>query len=372
MTAQREWYEKDYYKVLGVSKDASDKEITRVYRKLAKAYHPDSNPGSEEKFKEVSAAYDVLGDAAKRKEYDEVRSAGPMAGGFGGFPGGTSTPGGSGEFRAEDLGDLIGGLFNRGRNRSAGPQRGADVETELHLSFHDAATGVTSSVNVSGEAVCSVCGGTGAATGTVPQVCARCNGTGSVSDNQGFFSFSQTCPACRGRGLVVDRACSNCGGAGTEHRNRVVKVRIPAGVEPGQRIRIKGRGAPGKNGGPSGDLYVLVHVGRHELFSRKGVDLTVSVPVTFAEASLGADITVPTLDGSVRLRIPEGTKSGRVFRVKGKGITTTGKNARSGDLLASIEIVVPKDLTAEQRVLIEELAKAIPQSPRETFVSRQG
>lgn len=361
MAPQREWLETDYYKVLGVSSTATDKEITRTYRKLAKQYHPDTNSGTEEKFKEISAAYDVLGDAQKRKEYDEVRAMGPMSSVLGGAGrgGGANT-----DFRVEDIGDLIGGLFNRGRGRGAGPQRGQDQEASIHLSFEEAASGATTSVMVSGEASCSVCGGSGAAPGTVPQVCARCNGHGTVSDNQGFFSFSQPCPACRGRGLIVEKACPACRGSGIEQRARAVKIRIPPGVEPGQRIKIKGRGAPGKNGGPAGDLFVAVHVARHELFGRKGSDLTLSLPITFPEAVLGAVITVPTLTGHVSLKVPSGTKSGQTFRVKGKGMAKPRKNEESGDLLVTVDIVVPANLNKDQTRLIEELREVIPQDPR--------
>ncbi len=259
MAAQREWFEKDYYKVLGVVSTATDKEITRAYRKLAKEHHPDANPGSEERFKEISAAYDVLGDAEKRKEYDEVRRHGPVGGGFG-------APGG-GTFRMEDMGDLsdlFGGLFGGGGGRTRpqqrGPQRGADMEAQLHLSFEDAVHGVTTSVNVPQEVRCSNCRGSGAAPGTSTHTCPRCGGTGSLNDNQGLFSLSTVCPDCVGRGTLFDTPCPVCHGTGTEQKVRSVKVRIPPGVESGQRIRVKGRGAPGQGMAPAGDLYVVVHV----------------------------------------------------------------------------------------------------------------
>src|SRR5271155_4509461 len=250
MAAQREWFEKDYYKVLGVVPTASDKEITRAYRKLAKENHPDTNPGTEERFKEISAAYDVIGDTEKRKEYDEVRARGPV-GGFGGVPGG----GGGGTFRMEDmgdLGDLVGGLGGGGAGRTRttqrGPQRGADMEAQLHLSFQDAVHGVTTSVNVPQEVRCSNCRGSGAAPGTSTHTCPRCGGTGSLNDNQGLFSLSTVCPDCMGRGQLFDTPCPVCHGTGQEQKVRSVKVRIPAGVEDGQRIRVKGRGAPGGGG----------------------------------------------------------------------------------------------------------------------------
>ena len=258
MAAQREWFEKDFYKVLGVVPTATDKEITRAYRKLAKEHHPDANPGSEERFKEISAAYDVLGDADKRKEYDEVRRHGPV-GGFG-------APGG-GTFRMEDMGDLsdlFGGLFGGGgrTTRTRGPQRGADMEAQLHLSFQDAVHGVTTSVNVPQEVRCSNCRGSGAAPGTSTHTCPRCGGTGSLNDNQGLFSLSTVCPDCVGRGTLFDTPCPVCHGTGTEQKVRSIKVRIPAGVENGQRIRVKGRGAPGQGMAPAGDLYVVVQVAR--------------------------------------------------------------------------------------------------------------
>ena len=272
MAAQREWFEKDYYKVLGVVPTASEKEITRAYRKLAKENHPDTNPGTEERFKEISAAYDVIGDAEKRKEYDEVRARGPV-GGFGGVPGG----GGGGTFRMEDmgdLGDLFGGLFGGGGGRTRttqrGPQRGADMEAQLHLSFQDAVHGVTTSVNVPQEVRCSNCRGSGAAPGTSTHTCPRCGGTGSLNDNQGLFSLSTVCPDCMGRGTLFDTPCPVCHGTGQEHKVRAVKVRIPAGVEDGQRIRVKGRGAPGQGMAPAGDLYVVVHVANHDVFGRSG------------------------------------------------------------------------------------------------------
>ncbi|HEY1826847.1 MAG TPA: molecular chaperone DnaJ [Acidimicrobiales bacterium] len=363
MAVQREWFEKDYYKVLGVVSTATDKEITRAYRKLAKQYHPDANPGSEERFKEISAAYDVLGDADKRKEYDEVRKHGPI-GGFG-APGG-----GGGTFRMEDfgdLGDIFGGLFgNRTRTTQRGPQRGADMEASLHLSFQDAVHGVTTSVNVPQESRCSNCRGSGAAPGTSTHTCPRCGGTGSLNDNQGLFSLSTVCPDCVGRGTLFDTPCPVCHGTGSEQKVRAVKVRIPAGVEDGQRIRVKGRGAPGQGMAPPGDLYVVVHVGAHETFGRSGRNLTITVPLTYPEAVLGTTVTVPTLDAKVTLKVPAGTPSGKVLRVRGRGVPAgNGRNAgKPGDLLVKVEVVVPTDLTEEQRAAIESLAAVSDEAPR--------
>ncbi len=362
MAAQREWFEKDYYKVLGVVSTATDKEITRAYRKLAKQYHPDTNPGSEERFKEISAAYDVLGDAEKRKEYDEVRKHGPLSGGFGGTPGG-------GTFRMEDvgdLGDLFGGLFGNRRTQQRGPQRGADMEAALHLSFQDAVHGVTTSVNVPQDARCSNCRGTGAAPGTSTHTCPRCGGSGSLNDNQGLFSLSTVCPDCVGRGQLFDTPCPVCQGSGTERKVRSIKVRIPAGVEDGQRIRVKGRGAPGQGMAPPGDLFVVVHVGAHANFGRSGRNLTITVPVTFPEAALGTTITVPTLESKVTLKVPPGTQSGKVMRVRGRGVPAgNGRNAgKPGDLMVKVEVVVPTELNDEQRAAIESLAKVSDEAPR--------
>lgn len=370
MDAQREWFEKDYYAVLGVSADASQKDITKAYRKLARENHPDTNKGdaaAEERFKEISAAYDVVGDADKRAKYDEVRRLGPVGNPFGG--GGAGGGFGGGGFTAEnvDLGDLLGNLFGRGgRQRGGpgpqGPVRGANLETELHLSFEDALNGVTTSVHLVSDAVCSGCRGSGAEPGSDVVVCPQCAGRGVIDENQGLFSFSQPCPRCGGGGMVVDDPCHTCGGSGVERRPRTVKVKIPAGVTEGQRIKLKGRGGPGRHGGPPGDLYVIVHVGRHELFGRRGRNLTLSVPITFAEAALGADVKVPTLSGEpVTIRIPSGTRSGRTFKVKGKGASSANG---TGDLLVTVEVAVPQNPSAEERDLIAKLAEASDESPR--------
>src|SRR5438445_2125915 len=361
----REWFEKDYYKVLGVPEHATQKEIKAAYRRLSKQYHPDQNPGSEERFKEVSAAYDVIGDSEKRKQYDEMRRLGPMGfapGGGGGF---TAGPGAEGFTFVGDLGDLFGGLFGRGRaarGRGAGPARGDDLETELHLSFLDAVNGVTTTVHVTSESTCSTCHGTGAAPGTSPVVCPRCAGRGTIEENQGPFSFSQPCPQCGGRGMIVEKACPTCRGSGVTVQPRQVKVRVPAGVEDAQRIRLKGRGGPGRNGGPPGDLYVVVRVGSHALFGRRGKDLTLTVPVTFAEAALGAEVKVPTLAEPVTLRVPAGTSTGKTFRVRGRGVPQARGGA--GDLLVTVDVAVPKNLSKAEREAIEALAEVSTESPR--------
>ena len=367
MTAQREWFEKDYYKVLGVAESATDKEITRAYRKLAKELHPDTNPGGEDRFKEVSAAYDVLGDAERRTEYDEVRRMGPMAGGFAGGGGGFGGPSGfdPNNFRTGDMGDLgdiLGGLFGRGRGRrQQAPQRGADIEAGLHLSFADAIRGITTSVNIPSDVACSTCRGSGAAPGTHVLTCQRCGGAGSVDDDQGMFSLSQPCPTCRGRGQVVETPCGSCHGTGREASTRSVKVRIPSGVEDGQRIRVKGRGAPGQATAPPGDLYVVVHVGSDPRFGRRGRNLTTTASVSFPDAVLGSTVTVDTLDAPVTLKVPAGTASGTTLRVRGRGVPEgTGKKARpAGDLLVKVEVLVPKVLTDDQRAAVEALRAAM-------------
>ncbi len=352
MAPQREWFEKDYYKVLGIASTATDKEITKAYRKLAKENHPDSNPGREDRFKEISAANAVLSDPDLRREYDEVRRLGPNAfgmGGGGGGAGGFGFPG--------DINDLLGGLFNQGgaRTRARSPRRGSDLETSVAITFDDAVAGVVTKVDVMTDGPCETCDATGAAPGTRPTLCSACGGRGTIEQNQGFFSFSQPCGTCHGTGMKIEHPCHRCQGTGNARTARTVNVRIPAGVEDGQRIRLKGRGGAGLNGGQPGDLKVTVNVGRHAMFGRKGPDLTLVVPVTIPEAVLGATIEVPTLDGKVSLRLPAGTKSGRTMRVKGKGAATKGSH---GDLLVTVEVAIPTELSTEQRTAMEALALA--------------
>jgi molecular chaperone DnaJ len=361
VAAQREWFEKDYYKTLGVSDDASPKEITKAYRKLARDSHPDTHPGdaaAEERFKEVSAAYDVLGDEAKRKEYDEIRKYGPVGG-----MGGAGTGGSPFNFNvgSDGLGDVLGQMFGRGRrgggaSSAAGPQRGGDIEATLNLDFADAAKGLTTTLYLTSDAPCSTCSGSGAKPGTQPKVCSICGGRGVVDDNQGFFSFSSPCRNCGGNGVIIETPCGTCRGSGVERRPREVQARIPAGVADGQRIRLKGRGAPGRNGGPAGDLIVECHVQPHERFGRDGNNLTVRVPVTFTEAALGADVQIPTLDGpTVTLRVRPGTQPGSRHRVRGKGIATA---KATGDLIVTVDVVVPTELNDEQRRALEAFAQA--------------
>jgi molecular chaperone DnaJ len=366
----KDFLEKDYYKALGVSKGASADEIKKSYRKLARKYHPDANKGdsaSEERFKEISEAYNVLSDPKRRAEYDEARSlfgSGarvPGAGGGGQFGGfdlgdlfGSSSAGGR-------LGDVLGGVFGgRGRTTTttqARPRRGADVETEASLSFSDAIDGTTVSLRLTDEGPCKVCRGTGAKAGTVPKVCPTCQGTGQSSRDLGNFAFSEPCATCRGRGLVVDDPCATCGGSGRAMSARTIQARIPAGVADGQRIKLKGKGAPGERGGPPGDLYVRVHVSGHPVFARNGHNLTVTVPVTFTEAALGADIKVPSHRGQpVNLRIPPGTPNGRTFRVRGKGVRRS--DGTQGDMLVKVDVQVPSELTDDARNALEKFREA--------------
>ena len=364
----KDYLEKDYYKVLGVAKTASQEEIKKAYRKLARKYHPDANKGAaeaEERFKEVSEAYDVLSDEKRRKEYDAVRS---MPGGFRGQQGGGfpfdlgdlfGQPGGTQTGAGDRLGDLFGGLFGRGRTTGTTRRgrRGADVETEVTLSFGRAMNGVTVPIKLTSEAACNACRGTGAKAGTVPRVCPNCEGTGHETRNLGSFGFQEPCRDCRGRGLVVDDPCPVCFGSGRATGTRTIQARIPAGVADGQKIRLKGKGAPGENGGPNGDLYVNIKVLPHPVFGRSGDNLTLTVPVTFPEAALGAEIRVPTFQGQpVTLRLPEGTPNGRTFRVKGRGAPR--RDGTKGDLLVTVDVQVPQKLDDRAREALERLRES--------------
>ena len=378
---RREWFEKDYYGVLGVAKNASAAEIKKAYRKLARQFHPDANQGNadaEARFKEVSAAYDVLGDEEKRKSYDQVREMG--ASGFGGFgpggfrgqPGGdTGWPGGAGGsgatyVNAEDLGDLFGGLFGgagRPRSRaSSRPQRGTDLETDVRVSFDDALGGTTVPVRISGPAVCETCHGSGAAQGTSPVTCPECGGRGEIAVNQGFFSMAQPCRRCRATGRIIETPCPTCKGGGSVRRPRTFQVKIPAGVKNGARIKLAGRGEPGPAGGKAGDLYVRVSVAQHDLFGRKGDNLTLSLPVTFPEVALGANVQVPTLNGPVTLKVPAGTPNGKTFRIKGRGAPRA--KGGNGDLLVTTQVEVPGRLSKEQKDLLRRLQEHQKDSPR--------
>ena len=368
-----DWANKDFYKTLGVAKDASAADIKKAYRKLARENHPDSRPGNkaaEERFKSIAEAYDVVGDPDKRKQYDDLRSG---VGAFGPF---TTAGGGTGGFDFNDLfgggtgrtgaggggfGDVFGGMFGGGGGRtraSAQPRRGADIETDATIGFADSIDGVTVSLRLSSDAPCPDCSGTGARAGTLPRVCPDCDGVGMrAASVGGAFTMNETCPTCRGRGLIVDDPCPTCHGSGRGMSNRTISARIPAGVKDGQRIRLRGKGANGERGGPPGDLYVNVKVATHPLFGRKGDNLTLTVPVSFAEAALGAEIKVPTLSGApVTLKIPPGTPNGRSFRVRGRGVQR--KDGNKGDLLVTVEVQVPAHLDANARAAVEALRDA--------------
>ncbi len=361
-----DWANKDFYKVLGVAKDASAADIKKAYRKLARENHPDSKPGdkaAEERFKAIAEAYDVVGDAEKRQQYDEMRSM--FSGGFNPY-GGTGGPGQGAPFDLNDLfgqaggaggySDVLGDLFGQGgarRGTRSRARRGADVETTATIGFTDALEGVTVSLRMASEAPCQDCRGTGARAGTTPRVCPECEGVGMrPASRGGAFTLNETCPECRGRGLVVDDPCPTCHGSGRGLSDRAIQARIPAGVKDGQRIKLRGKGAPGEHGGPAGDLLVLVRVNAHPLFGRTGDNLTLKVPVSFDEAALGADIKVPTLLGApVTVKVPPGTPSGRTFRVRGRGVTR--KDGTKGDLLVTVEVQVPATLSAEARAAVE-------------------
>ena len=371
----KEWIEKDFYKVLGVSKDAKPEEIKKAYRKLARQNHPDQNPGNtaaEQRFKEISEAYDILSHEDKRKEYDEARRL------FGG--GGFRFPGSGGQraggpsvddlFRNASgdggLGDLFGGLFGGGPTTrttrfttSRGPRRGSDVEGEVTVDFIQAIEGITVGMQMISDAACEACRGTGAKAGTIPHVCPTCEGSGmQTSTSGGVFAVTEPCRECRGRGMVVDDPGPVCLGSGRGRSTKTMQVRIPAGVTDGQRIRLKGRGGAGENGGAAGDLYVTVHVRPHPIFGRKGDNLTLTAPVTFTEAALGAEIEVPTLGGApVKLRVPPGTPNGRTFRVRGKGVAK--RDGSRGDLLVTIEVIVPEALNDKARQALSSYAEAV-------------
>ena len=359
----RDWVEKDFYKVLGVPEDSDGEAIKKAYRKLAQEYHPDANPGdqaAEERFKEISEAYATLSDADQRKEYDQVRRL-VASGGFQGF-GGQPGAGGFGgqQVRVEDISDLLGGmgglgdLFGFGTRTRGGPAKGPDVHADLTITFEDAAHGVTTAVKVRGATTCSHCNGTGGEPGTSVTTCPTCGGRGLVAQNQGLFSFTQPCPQCSGRGQLIETPCTVCRGSGSETRTREVTVRIPAGVQDGNTLRLRGKGGPGVNGGPAGDLLVGVRVATSSRFGRKGNDLTLTVPITYTEAVLGTKIDVPTLNGGVKVKVPAGTPTGKTFRVKGRGVSP--ERGRSGDLLVTVQVAVPSKVSRDEKKLLEELA----------------
>ena len=346
---------KGLYDVLGVSKNASADEIKKAYRKLARLYHPDRNPGdkeAEQRFKEVQAAYDVLKDPDKRKKYDAFGNGTPFGGGAGaqGFR--------IEDFDLGDLGDIFGGIFGGGRTqtRRERGQRGADVEAVVNLSFEDSLKGVSVQVPVELDVSCSRCGGSGAKPGTAPAICPECNGRGVRAENQGFFALSQPCPRCRGNGTVIDDPCPQCRGSGRERRTKRYSVKIPAGARDGTRIRLKGKGEAGTGGAPAGDLFVVTRVADSPLYERRGSDLIVDVPISFADAALGASVDVPTPEGPVSLKVPAGSEDAKLLRIRGRGAPKLSGGGR-GDVLARLRIQVPKRLNKKQRELLEELRR---------------
>lgn len=387
--SQREWVEKDYYAELGVSKSATQDEIRKAYRKLARENHPDSNPGdsaAEEKFKRISEANDVVGDPAKRKEYDEFRSQ-VSSGGFGGFraPGG----GGGGSYTTTsdfDLGDLFGGgaqaggaggfsdifggLFNQsrgggggaGRARAQRPRGGQDMETALTLSFREAALGETVQIKLTSASPCLTCHGSGAKPGTSPKVCGTCHGAGVTQHSQGAFGFAEPCTDCGGTGSKIDDPCTDCSGTGITERTRTINVKVPAGVSDGQRIRLAGQGEAGFRGAPSGDLYVTVTVQKDAVFSRDGADLLIDVPVSYPELVRGSQVSVPTLTGRVTVKVPAGSRDGQTLRVRGRGIA---RKSGTGDLKATLRVATPPAGTAEAELAAyDEALRAAGFDPR--------
>jgi molecular chaperone DnaJ len=343
---------RDYYEVLGVNKDASDEEIKKAYRKLAMKHHPDRNPDSkdaEERFKEAKEAYEMLSDAEKRRAYDAYGHAGvnpQMAGA------GEGGPGFGGGF-AEAFGDIFGDIFGAGRARS-NVYRGADLRYNLEISLEQAARGTETKIRIPAMEECETCKGSGAKPGTHPKTCSTCNGSGSVRISQGFFSIQQTCPTCHGTGKQIADPCASCRGAGRVKKHKTLQVKIPAGIDEGDRIRLAGEGEAGVNGGPPGDLYVVIHLKEHSVFQRDGDDLHCEMPISFTDAALGGEIDIPTLDGHAKIKIPPETQTGQTFRLRGKGIKGV-RSSYPGDLLCQVAVETPIKLTERQRELLREL-----------------
>ena len=355
---------RDYYEVLGVEKTATEAELKSAYRKLAMKFHPDRNPGdkaAEESFKEAAEAYAVLADAQKRGLYDRFGHQGVNQGGAGGGAG--FDPSVFNDFG--DFADILGGMFGfgdvfgGGGRRRGGPQRGADLRYDLEISFEEAAKGTETAIQIPRQETCETCEGSGAAPGTQPTTCGMCKGQGQVRRQQGFFTIATTCPQCRGAGRTVAKPCQTCHGSGRTSHERKITVKIPAGIATGQQLRLQNEGEGGSAGGPSGHLYVVVHVQEHDFFKRDGVNLFCEIPVNFPTLALGGEITVPTLDGHDTVKVPEGTQTGTTLRLRGKGMPDVNGRGK-GDLFATVQVQTPKKLSKEQRHLLEQLAKALP------------
>ena len=355
---------RDYYEVLGVERNAGDAEIKKAYRSLAVQFHPDKNPGdaaAEDKFKEAAEAYSVLSDQQKRASYDRF---GHAAAGQGGFDPGFSN--------IEDIFDMFGfgDMFGQRQSRRSSVQRGADLRFDLQITLEDAAKGKDEKLRIPRLEKCDECDGVGAEKGTTPEPCVTCKGSGQTQYQQGFFSVMRTCPNCSGNGRIVKSPCKSCRGQGRVEREKTLEIKIPAGVETGSRLRVTGEGEVGINGGPSGDLYVVLHVAEHERFERQGANLYSAAPITFAQAALGAEIKVQTLNGEEEIKVPAGTQTGTVFRVKSQGMPSLGGRGK-GDLFVAVTLVTPKSLTKEQRKVLEQLAEVETQDfADESFIDK--
>jgi molecular chaperone DnaJ len=351
---------RDYYEVLGVARTATEVEVKSAYRKLALKFHPDRNPGdkvAEDKFKEAAEAYSVLADTDKRHMYDRFGHAGLGGAATGGFDPSVFT---GFEDILGGLGDIfgIGDVFGGGRRRG-GPQRGADLRYDLEISFEESARGAETSIQIPRQENCETCHGTGAAPGSKPTTCPQCHGRGQLRYQQGFFTVARTCGQCRGTGQIISNPCSTCRGAGRVQKEKKLTVRIPAGIATGQRLRLSGEGEAGPGGGPSGDLYVVIHVQEHPFFQRDGNDLYCEIPLNFTTLALGGDITIPTLDGDAPFAIPESTQTGTMFRIRGQGMPDVSGRGK-GDLLVTVKVITPKKLSREQRKLLEQLSTSLP------------
>ncbi|MBB5191089.1 molecular chaperone DnaJ [Silvimonas terrae] len=354
---------KDFYEVLGVNRDASDDDIKKAYRKLAMKFHPDRNPDSkeaEDKFKEAKEAYEILSDGQKRAAYDQYGHAGvdPQAGmGGGGFGGG-----GFADAFSDIFGDIFGGGQGGGRGGRSNVYRGSDLRYNMEITLEEAARGVERQIKIPAHEECDVCHGSGAKPGTEAKTCHTCNGQGQVRVSQGFFSIQQTCPTCHGSGKYIPDPCRNCHGTGRVQTTKTLAVKIPGGVDEGDRIRLSGEGEPGVNGGPHGDLYVVIHIKQHSVFEREGNDLHCEMPISITAAALGGEIEIPTLDGKARISIPAGTQSGQVFRLRGKGIKGV-RSAVTGDLMCHVMLETPVNLTSRQKELLREFEQISQDEP---------